>query len=228
MPICQEGVTTDLMIGTIFINFKSWGWSEKYIMGSHTAPSAVPEYDEAWQNLNSLAEARKYLLGNGCSIVWGRVSKQSALRDSVSAFGLAKQPALIDTETTVDLINNPEACIQFRMEDLNGRYANRTLRGVRDGWVADSLTVPDIFPSNITADTALTPIPTPPTLLTGAQAVKNYIATLMSVTVMAKKLSDDPLSWNCRAPRYCVFRGIKNRQTGRPFGSSRGRASSRV
>lgn len=231
MALPTAGLTKNLMIGTLFINFKNSGWSEKYILcGGDASPDSTNlTYEQAATNFGLIVAARALLLGLNCDIAWARVSAAVQKRESYPAISV-HQPALEVTGDggTIEKISDPEVCMNFRFDDGAGRFYTRSFRGLRDSWVTDFDTDGLAFSANPAHDAALETPTAPATLLTADQAIKNFLIRMKNLT-LGVKLTGDPVNpWRTFAIPRSSFRRIKDRQTGRPFGMSAGKARTRV
>lgn len=218
------GDQTDLCIGTMFFEYKNWGWSEKYYINSPNAPGVPSLFDASFQ-LAAGCQYRAFLLGAGCRISYARVSLWSTLRDSINAIYSPLDAGLVDAEEEAEVINSPEVSAVCRHDDMAGRFVLRGFRGLRDSWVEDAALTATLFSQNPTVSTVITPA-VPPLLDTASNAVKNFILWMKQNTVIARKNLLIPDTWTTYPISFHSFRKIGKRDTGRPFGTSRGRQPS--
>lgn len=223
MSLPAFGLQADLCIATLFFKFKDFGWSEKYILNDATSP--VPQTNvDAIANVNAGVLRRVKLLGAGCSVTYARISRASLARDSISVITAPVSAAMVDPEVALEKINSVEVSAMIRSDDMAGKFALRGFRGLRDSWVTDQELASDLFGSNPDPDAALEVPINPATLLTPAQAVKNWLIWLKANTVIAKASGIVLTPWRTYPLTRITFRKVSHRDTGRPFGTSRGRA----
>lgn len=224
MALPFTGDQADLCIGTLFFEYKNWGWSEKYVLNSPTDPGYPSLLDGANQLFEG-AKLRAFMLGAGCRISYARVSLASVLRDSVNAIYSPLDAGLVDAEDDAEVINNPQTSAVIRCDDMGGKFVLRGFRGLRDSWVEDAALTAAIFSSNPSSDAVITPA-VPPLLDTATNATKWFLLWMKQNTVMARKNVLNPTIWTTFPIKYISFRKVGSRDTGRPFGVSRGRAQS--
>lgn len=225
MPTPLSGFQNDVCVGTMFFSYKEFGWSEKYIIQNQSG-DPVPDLFSASVLLAEGAAFRAFLLGAGCVLSYARVSLASALRDSLMAINAPILPGLVDDEEdTPEELNSVQVGALVRMDDLAGKFATRAFRGLRDSWVTDQALTALLFAQQIGSDTAYTTV-TPPTLFTASAAVANWYRWMKKNTVFARKVDSGGFIWQTFAMPSITFRKISSRDTGRPFGTSRGRAPS--
>lgn len=224
MPLPVTGTQPDVCYGTMFFGYKGFGWSETYVLNNPSSlGSPVPTLLDAKGQLALGCSYRAFLLGLGAAIIGARVSHGLKLRDSLNAIEVPIAAKKIDAEVAVEKINSVEAAVLLRFDDLLGKYSLRQLRGLRDSWVTDHEMVGAFFLSNPSPDTAYATV-IDPALFTATEAVTNFLLWMKQNTVIAKKTGEGATLWTTYPLISNSFRKVSNRQTGRPFGQSRGRA----
>ena len=202
-----------LMQGVLHINFRDRGWAEKYYL-PHT------EYAPAIFGFSQVCQWRAALLTQNAAIVWGRVSfvgKPNEARAAISA----PIPALKQESQpgSANLLNDPNTSVHFRYETANGLHSNRLWRGLPDAWItnflADPLALGTTLPAVLPALAEATP---------DIDLTKGFLKVVFDNTVYARKVGDTPPTFQVEPWDAVIYRGTSTRQTGVPFGMSRGRA----
>lgn len=205
------------IMGTLFINGGTKGWSEKFWLTDSTLATAMVSF-------NLLCKWRASLLAKDFTIAWARVTFADTLRNSKAAILAPLLPTGDDTPAAVTqgfgVVNKTEDGFLFRFETADGQWANRIIRGVPDQDLTD-----DEIVGNLVIN------PTPPAVvpamgvLTWLSFLGNYVGYLVNNTVQSKRLPGNPRTWNLTAWDRAIFRRAAIRRTGRPFDTSRGRRS---
>lgn len=221
MGLPYTGEQNDYCVGTMFFEYKNWGWSERYIINKATSPG-VPSLLEASNILLDGVTLRAYLLGAGCRINYARVSLWSTLRDSLSAVLTPVEAHLVDEEEDVEVVNSVQVGAMIRCDDLGGRFVTRQFRGLRDSWVEDHELLTNLFSGNPDAGGTIGHA-TPPAEDPPSTAVNNFLLWMKQNTVILRPNKIIPDTWLSYPINHITFRKISSRDTGRPFGTSRGR-----
>lgn len=202
-----------LMQGVLHINFKEFGWSEKYYL-PHT------EYNPAIEAFAAVCAWRAALLTANSSIVWARVSFVGKPNESRAAI-TAPVPALKmeEQEDVPTKLNDPTTAVHFRYETVNGLKSDRLWRGVPDAWIADFMANPSALGTTMPAV-----LPALAAATTDLELTKGFLKVVFDNTVYARKVGDTPPTYQVEPWAAVIYRGTTNRQTGHPFGMSRGRA----
>lgn len=206
-------------VATLYFEYKANGWSERYHLPETTYTDALPQ-------ATLLAKYRRSFLGSGAQITFGRVSFTGNPRE-----GKAFLEGPLDAHAKTE--QEPEDVwtgLMYRLETAGGpppqrsRWANRILRAVPDAMIFhQALVAPP--PSPLAAGA---PLPGPDGTVV-ATMQRAFLTFLLRHTKMAVKITAgenagqyDLLDWD-----RIVFRKVAKRDTGRPFGLSRGRAPKR-
>lgn len=209
--------------GTIFMNYQQMGWSENIDIASVTDASALSV-------LKSYAAHRAWTLPAQVTIVYGRVTKVPFQRYSIALDNLplvGKAPNL----TTPNIVKPNDAmvapCFHFIADE--GKSSIRFFRGVPDDRVLDMQLV-DAPPAGSWVDLVGPVGDGTANPSTWDVALKNVFSFIAQTTVVAsKKQILNIAGVDQEGYRLRIFTGILSRQarkkdTGRPFGSPRGRA----
>jgi hypothetical protein len=213
--------------GTIFINYKSYGWSETFDMPP--APIA-----DNLTKLKQLAKYRARTLPPAASVVYVRLSDRVDVRKSLGVidapyagyFNIATAPA-------VTQINDPCTALCFRVQAEDFAASTRFIRGVPDDSVKDT-----VFQEGPPVGGWMWPLTStfavednPAAAASYLDAVKDYLSVVARHTVVAKKIPAGPghpiLEFEANTILGYIFRGVRRHDTGRPFGQSRGRQTAR-
>lgn len=210
-------VSTNPMIGTLFINGGTKGWSEKYWLTDSSYTTALITFGQ-------LCKWRASLLATDFTIAWARVSFADTLRDSKAAIVAPLNPTGDGTPAALaqgfGVVNKTEDGFLFRFETSGGKWCNRIVRGVPDQDLTDdqmvgALVIPATPPAAVPAMGALTWL----------SFLGNYLSYVLNSTVQSSLLPTKPRSWNLTAWDRVIYRRAAIRRTGRPFDTSRGRRS---
>ncbi len=208
-------LSSNPVIGTLFINGGTKGWSEKYYLPETTLAAAKT-------NFAVLCAWRAAVMPRDFKMVWARVAFMDALRQSKAVLSGPLSPN-DDGTTAADTagygpVNNTEDALLFRFETSVGDFATRSIRGIPDNQVTDdeltaALTIPAsppaAVPAGITADWLVN--------------LGSFLSYLKANTVQGKVISRAPLSVDLNAWESVLFRRSAIRRTGRPFDTSVGR-----
>ncbi len=206
------------MVGALFINGGSQGWSEKYWLPDLNYPSAVT-------NFGMLCQWRASLLPDGFEMVWARVSFPDTKRDAMAAitqplFPLTYPPPTIPSTAGFGPVNKTEDGLLFRFQTAGGRWSNRIIRGIPDSDITDDLIVGGLA------------IPGAPPLTVPALGTNtwpfylaNFVSYLVLHTVSPIRLQVKPPIYDSVAWQSALYRRTAMRRTGGPFMRTKGRSS---
>lgn len=215
--------STNLMAAVLYFSYRQNGWSEKYHLKTAT-------YDEGMAKLIELAAYRRAFMGFGVEINWGRVSFEANPREAKAAEGLPigfldsmkKVPTEADT---LYYPNDPQTGLVYRFETPTGKSGNRIFRGVPDGMV-QNFKYDGAMPTPLTTSQTLA-APDNPSGGSANYYRQSFLRWLITNTQYARRQAGvTPPTWTIENWDAIKPRGIGNRDTGRPFGVSRGRAPS--
>lgn len=214
-------VIANLFQGTMFINYKNSGNSERFYLKANS-------YDTAEEIMKKLVPYRMSFCGLGVQCVWARVN---IVGRPWEARGIAKLPMSniwIKNQQVEGVPDNPNTSLLFRMETKIGldnpvvKWANRMFRFVSDALVEDYATNPNhLIP--LGAAELLSPIDDPESDMKRVR--RSFLRFMLDNTIHAIKNPANPpggfitTEWD----RF-IYRRVSNRKTGRPFGMSAGRA----
>lgn len=205
-----------LIRGILYCNYKANGWSEVY---------ALKETDmvAAEQTFRTIAGLRTAWFGAGVSLVWARVATAKSPRDGLMCqldFPLGPY----DKSTGLAEPEDPFTGIMWRFAGANFRWANRILRGVPDSEIQGNDWIGGTFKF---LNTLSTPPISWPTTATVTNARKGFFSRIIGGCCMATPAAG--VNFNkVEFTLPIVYRKITRRATGRPFGTSRGRAPAHV
>lgn len=210
--------TTGLMHGVLYLNFQNNGWSERY-------PLKSTDYPTARDVFKKLAKLRMAFVGTGVEMVWARVSFAANPRESSGIDGLPLLP-----HPTVGDQNPPEdpfTAIHYRFETAQGKSAVRLFRGIPDNVVAN-YKFNGVAPEPLAAGQPIGDPDNPGTSLAYLQrSFLSYVIANCLHTRFLGLLGEPPApTWETGDYARAMFRNIRKRDTGRPFGITRGRAAS--
>jgi len=202
-----------LMMGVLHINYKDKGWAEKYYL-PHT------EYTPAKIAFSNVCNWRAALLTKNATIVWARVSFVGQPNEAKAAIS-APIPALkqFGQPGISNLLNDPNSSVHFRYETSNGLYSNRLWRGLPDDWITDFLADPLSLGTTLPLVLPVLSDQTPDLDLT-----RGFLKVVYDNTVYARKIAGPAPTFQVEPWDAVIYRGTSSRQTGVPFGMSRGRA----
>lgn len=217
----------NVIFGTMYFNYKGYGWSEKYPLLANAAASGAYNFSQVLSYFQDGVSRRAKLLGLGVNIVWARLTNSLTPHRSIAAISGPQAPILVDSESTVGVINDIRDGYHFRLENASGFYGNRILRGLRDTWISDQ-------------DVQATTITTPPLDVTSGtyvgsasqaglarkDALADFLQWIGQNSGIASKVPGSSINYNVTTIATIAFRAVAGRKTGRPFGIHRGRAQS--
>lgn len=209
--------TTTQMLGVLYVNYKNFGWSEKFNLPEDNYAAAVLK-------MALICAWRAAMLAPGCVIEWARVSIAGNPKEAMAAIDRPLPSLFIDQQNVgVGPVNDPEVALHFRLETADGKHADRLVRGINDLWVRDTLIDPLLAPL-----TPLTPLPLLEPNLNNLAVIRSFMQVLLANTVHARRQAGVPPTYVTTDWARIIYRGVTNRKTGRPFGMSRGRAPIRA
>lgn len=205
------------IIGTLFINGGTKGWSEKYFLNDTTLAAAKA-------TMNQLCLWRASIMPRDFKMVWARVAFMDKLRNSKAVLAAPLSPNDDGTPAADTAgygpVNITEDALLFRFETAAGEFATRHVRGIPDQQMTDdelanALTIPATPPAAIPAG------------ITANWIVNlgSFLSYLKNSTVQGKILTRNPLSVELTPWESVLFRRSAIRRTGRPFDTSHGRRS---
>lgn len=203
--------------GTMYFEYTEQGWSESVWL-----PSAAPE--QALASLKILWDKRLNILPLNARGLYARVAQAGKPRDKHAYPGPYPVQGGVTPPLTPpvdEFCNDVEFAQRIGLETADGRWATYFLRCIPDGEVEDRrLKTALVIPP---------PNATPVTPTTWVQAVANYAELLRKNTVHCREVAPAPAQPTVRlfeltAWAVALDRGMAKKNTGRPFGVSRGRA----
>lgn len=212
----MAGFMDAVPIGVLHINGHNHGWAEKVIL--KTAGS--PTLGSAQAAMALYVPFRQIVMAAGYQIVWARASMGDTSRATLRAIDAPLDPKALSTEGGgITFSNDVKSACHIRLETATGRWSNRLVRGLRDGWIsANALnSVTPTVPGTVVPGTD------DQAGLTAAVAFGNFIRALLQYTRHVEE-SDTHTAILTDWATYNI-RGITAHDTGRPFGSGKGRRS---
>lgn len=200
------------------------GWVEVYNLKAANRADAISQG-------RTIAQYRRVLFGSG---VYGAYQAIHELETGVVGTTSGKDGTSVFAGSIVGIsypgnpdmtINNPGVGLLFRAETATGKWVNRLFRGVPDNFInnnAQQLSLGGAQPirpgqPGFVAEGALV----------GSSALSNILSftgILMEYTQYIRRTSMGPPRVYTTADfNQILFRKVAQRDTGRPFGSSRGR-----
>lgn len=201
------------------INYGGPGWSEGYYLDRASFADGLDIGSElaAWR-ANSLAV--------GGVMNWARLSFVDKPRNTV---GVIKRPIKPRIYTGGTLYAGPLQQVQtalfYRTETTDGRWANRLFRGVPDDFVREQTI------TGVTSTIADVPAVLPDindTAVAQVDIFRGFLKLMMANTFYIRKGPGPVVVWEMLPWNRLIFRGVADRQTGKAFGTPRGRARKRV
>jgi hypothetical protein len=210
------------------IQYGAHGWQESHVMPQTTFAGAKVK-------AALVVDWRAASIAVGGTLTWARLSYIDRPRFTVAVIDRPRKPLVYAGSTFTGAIEDPYTCLHARYETADGRWANRLFRGV-----------PDLIVSELelqTVDTTILawPFAAPLPDITDKNTAKidifrGMMRVIANETRYCKTItmpnptavppvvgSFELLDWN-----EIVYRKIANRNTGRPFGITRGRAPKRA
>lgn len=212
-----------LMQAVCHIQSGANGFQERYFLNTTTfaAAKTVGELIMSW---------RASAMAPGLVMTWARTSFVDTPRNTIALIDRPLKTRAY-TETGDHPSAPPEtiyAALHYRFETAGGLWGNRLLRGINDEWIEDATLMYN--------DGSLRPYapgdPLPDLTDVGrtrAEIFRGMLSILRDNTFYAGLITDDPeplwelLPWN-----RIIFRKVAKRDTGSPFGITRGRARKKV
>ncbi len=201
--------------GVLYVAGANHGFSEKYVVKTASSTTLSTAQDA----FAKFVKFRQLILAKGTQIVWARVSMGDTTRQRLRCIDAPLDPVALSTEGGgIGDMNDMKSAIHIAFETAGGAWANRLVRGYRDAWVsgANVAVTPTVQASVVpgTDDVAG---------LTAAVAFGNFIRAVMQYTRRVQESTSTPgLAVFSDWSTY-VVRGVTGRDTGRAFGSGRGR-----
>lgn len=201
------------------IQYNAQGFSEVYYLQESTFAAAQPV-------AATLAAWRANCLAEGGIMTWARISFVDRPRNTVAAIDRPIKPRIYaQSQSFSGRIQEPSTALQYRLETADGQWANRLIRGIPDAFVTD-MTAAWTGGVGVNLPAALPDITD--VALGQADIFQGFLKLLLTTTIYAKKLPGPTAAWDVQAWNRLVYRGVADRQTGRPFGVPRGRSRKRV
>ena len=213
---------------TMFLSYKGFGWSEKYMMAKNSAQdNAIPFTSDIQAAALDGCNRRMHLCGLGVTMVWARLTDSLFKKRSNAVLSGPLPAVALTAESPIEKVNEIGDSLLFRFESSTGITRNLILRGLRDSWVTDEDVTSSLVPAVpllVATDTYTGgAMPGPYTM---ANALKNFLLWVGFNTVNYKKSTS---TTGIYLPFTSImYRNVTRRQTGRPFGLHRGRASNKV
>lgn len=208
---------------TLFFKNAEWGWSETYV----TNKSGDLEGQVAYAN--GLIVLRQYLMPPGCSIIFGRVTEVPASRKQQPAAWTQVIGQTDELTTPVaGECNRVEDALHFKFTGSSGKQAARHFRGVPDALITDKTFTID-EPAGGWGNAASPGHPPVAVITTYQAALNTFLTYLKEHTFLASPKTtvtiagQDVIGYNLDSIGSIIFRRVITRNTGRPFGSPRGR-----
>ena len=210
----------------VYTNYRDSGYSEGFNLGPGSYTGLEP-------NAVLIVNAIARLLPAGFTIPHAVMSDLKTLRESMVVSGFTYTGDVLDAEpvfATDSLCNDPEVSFLVRWGDGNGKYSNRHIRGLRDGWVVDNkstLALAAPYAINGPYMNALNPPPDPVYAPGDASTavINNLLSIIRDKSVLLDPVTKTPglgsysytpfLSWN--------FRRVSSKDVGYRFAGNRGR-----
>jgi len=175
---------------------------------------------------------RSFLYGKGQAIASASMSQYIKFKDGYTPDTYNAVSARMTGEATVALIatvNDFQVGPMWRLETSLGKFANHTIRGVRDAWIAANVATTTSFtPLTLAATDALTGAVD--TTATEANLYDRYLSVLIWYTVHIQINSKTAFVNGTRTldgtAKYWTgaeYRRLSSRDVGRRFSSGRGR-----
>lgn len=200
------------------INYGGPGWSEGYYLdrASFADGLAIGGQLAAWR-ANSLAV--------GGVMNWARLSFIDRPRNTVGVINRPIKPRIYTGGTQyAGPIQQVQTSLFYRTETDDGRWANRLFRGIPDDFVREMTTTAPTLMGTLPAvlpdinDTAVAQF----------DIFMGFLKLLMENTFYIRKGLGPTANWEMLPWNRLIFRGVADRQTGKAFGTPRGRARKRV
>ena len=210
----------EVIRATLFFTYKGLGFSETYVIDKDNYADAEPLAQQ-------IVTARAALMPLSCTMDWARLSKESVQRDSraliVGSYnsGTLLSPVTtdIDTEVALEASNNVSSGLMYRFDGADGEWSNRLIRCVRDSWITAQwiAVVASTTPAKADVPVAIA------AGMTMQDALNHYLIRVMNNAVIYGKSGDPAAPFRVTPIDQVRFRGVRKRDTGAPFGASRGR-----
>jgi len=198
------------------------GWSDKWFLD-------YPDFASASLIASRIAIYRARALAPGGEVVWARMSFVDTPRNTVACLNAPIKP-LAYTGEQATAIQDPYTALHFRYETADGQWANRLIRGIGDDVVANFELVPSITTNNTWRQYG--PTDALPSFndpgIPHSNMVLAYLEYARRNTVHAKLDVGPTVSYIITPWSKVIFRKVANRDTGRAFGMTRGRAPKRA
>lgn len=212
--------------GTIFINYGRYGWSETFDLASIDQSGVV-------RVMKNLALFRSYFLPNNATVSYARAQLRGTQRKSITCLD-GPFVGKAETLTTPELsfMNDPSSSLCFRVQGQDQSHTTRFLRGIPDSRITDTTLVGGVPADGWTGSETIdeTTMPVPATWMAALQRYLKYISLWTSIVVVETVPSANGGTAEVYSAKSLVgflFRGIRNKKTGRPFDLSRGRGAIR-
>lgn len=215
-------------IGRVYTQKDAKGPSYVYTLGETSLQDAKPK-------LLEIVNYLKLLLPYNAYITYAAVHLSDREKNALQVIGAFAGNVPLEEDTATSAIdyrepcNNAGTCFNFKFQTVDGKYCNRPIRLLRDSWVSnDYMTSLALVNGQIDASTVYFPAEVSGNY-TGVNALKNYLLSVMKNSYLhQKKVVAGAVQHNLLAFDSVIFRGVGTRDTGRPFGMSRGRRAARV
>jgi hypothetical protein len=208
------------------------GWTETYwLAGNPTSTTPPNPFTNIAGYAKNGAILRAYMLGLGCSIVSVVVTNPQAPRLSVQAITTPQAALLVDSESTVAPIEDPEVTYLYRCDDGFGHHEERQFRGLRASWVSNNQPAGTPIAGGYSAFNSAGTLPSTIPLGSapaGNQAILNFLYWMQTYCVIHNTPVGSPRTFTTYPMATINFRAVSSHKVGRPFGLPHGRALTKV
>lgn len=209
--------------------FKFTGWGEKYYINAAS-------WEQARDKGERIATYRTAIMAKDIEAIWGRVSQDEGAHapdapknprntKAVPGFPTQNTGYKSNLSTGFEAPEMPHTCMLFRQETAEGLWLNRMIRGIEDDIVNAITHTFTLNPEPFAVGAAL-PDPSDHNNMVSAM-FRAYLTVLRDDTVYVKR-NKHPANpkFQYEPWQNIIFRGVRNKKTGVPFGMFKGRRKS--